>query len=172
LTTTATSLPVRPAVHPELAAWVQKGVEDGVFVSQAHGFTTAVGRLRDEIAVLASWCARDGRRLDWDAVRRTYADALAPYAPPMGGRPRKGVERIETVRPHLILDSWVPEWAEANKGRLFAEENPLGHALDAGVRLLRSVEVPSPVCTARFPFEEARLRERYEANLSTRKPGR
>ncbi len=127
-----------------------------------------IGRFQDELAVLARACKENGERFQWVTIKATYADVLGSYAQHRaGGRPRKDAVPLNRRRlgiyVHGDILSWVEQRTEENA--LFSTTDPVPHAIEAGLRLLRSAYTSDAVRSACFPFDADALWTRYERQL-------
>jgi hypothetical protein len=167
LTKTAapSSLSIRPWVDADLLEWVEQRTRPGgPFATVGHAAELALGRLQDELDRLAKRCKAEGVRFEWAAVRRAYADALGTFQPVAMGRPRRGAAHVERRRTVMFIDRSLLEWVEQRAANgLFHEDDPVAHAIDAGLRNLRAAEDADAIRSAAFPFDLDALWMRYRA---------
>jgi hypothetical protein len=152
------TLKIQPWIDAGLSDWVDANSGPGaIFSSPGHAAQLAVGRLKDELDYLAAQCKAQRLRFDWNAAKRAYADVLGEHVPTPQGRPRAGVVAVARRRRGLFVNRDILRWIDevTEKHGFFHAAEPVPHAIESGLRLLRSAETDSPVRTARFPFDGA-----------------
>jgi hypothetical protein len=115
------------------------------------------------LAFLAAQCKERRVSLRWDAVKVAYADILGEHVPNPVGRPRAGAVHVERRRRGIFVHRDCLQWIDdvTRKHGLFHAEEPVPHAIESGLRLLKAADAPGPVRSARFPFDGAALWQRY-----------
>ncbi|MFA5943493.1 MAG: hypothetical protein WC876_03395 [Candidatus Thermoplasmatota archaeon] len=134
-----------------------------IFNSPGHAAMLGIGRLQDELAFLASTCKENGVRFEWAAIKATYAAILGEYAPHPVGRPRKDAIALNRRRPWMYLHRDVLQWINecTEEHGLFSASDPIPHAIEAGLRLLRSADTNDAVRSSRFAFDGVALWAHY-----------
>lgn len=131
------------------------------FASAGHAAEIGIGRFRDEIEFLRS--SLTGRaKFDEPAYWRLHTEHISAYRPlPMGPR-REPVP--ETTRIWFYLHDETRDWIQGRTQPTgpWDPQRPIPHAIDASLRLLKSVGL-DPIRSAGFACDRTDLLRRYHA---------